>query len=251
MRRGASWTAECHPAADWSRRWPGPWRCSLLLSCPIADRPRRRLPGGASGRHPAIEACRSGRDASLPVVPSVAGLRAPFGVHHSVSTNPFRRPGSSCPAVRCPARPVSGHPAPSSGVQPSGVRPPTLSYPSRRGGRLWPARQRRPRTRPPGCAWVRRLRPTDQGRQTGVRSAPVAGDCARAGELAEARRSRAAPRGCRLGLEPRLRSVVVVEPDARVDGPERTNELDGEDGHAAPARPSREVSATGTAQTTL
>jgi hypothetical protein len=207
---------------------------SLLLSCPIADRPRRRLPGGASGRHPAIEACRRGRDASLPAVPAVAGPRAPFGVHRSVSTNPFRRPGSSCPAVRCPARPVSSRPV--------SARP-TLSYPSRRGGRLWPARQRRARTRP-GCAWVRRLRPTDQGRQTGVRSAPVDSGCARAGELAEARRSRVAPRGCHLGLEPRLLSVVVVEPDARVDGPGRTNELDGEDGRAAPARPSREVSAT-------
>jgi hypothetical protein len=199
--------------------------------------------------------------ACLPCRPS------PVRVHRSVSTvrcppirsvvrGPVVQPSGvqpvQCPVIRLP-RPVSspsGHPAPSSGVQPSGVRPPTLSYPSCRGGRLWPAMQRRPRTRP-GCAWVRRLRPTDQGRQTGVRSAPVAGDCARAGELAEARRSRAAPRGCHLGLEPRLRSVVVVEPDARVDGPERINELDGEDGHAAPARPSREVSATGTAQTTL
>ena len=44
------------------------------------------------------------------------------------------------------------------------------------------------------------------------------------------------------GLDPRLRCVVVVEPDDRVDGPGRVNELDGADEGAAPARPSQEVS---------
>jgi hypothetical protein len=37
------------------------------------------------------------------------------------------------------------------------------------------------------------------------------------------------------GLEPRLRCVVVTEPNVRVDGPGRLNELDGQDG----ARPQR------------
>jgi hypothetical protein len=41
--------------------------------------------------------------------------------------------------------------------------------------------------------------------------------------------------GGELGLDPRLRSVVVIEPEDRVDGPGRGNELDGAD----EARPQR------------
>jgi len=213
--------------------------------------PRRRLSGGASGRHPAIEACRSGQDAS-PACRAVRRRSActvrcpPFGVHQSVpssgvqlSSRPVSSPSSvrssgslvRCPAVRCPRAHL------------------VVSVSSRRSS---VASEAASAADPAGlCLDEEGLRPTDQGRQTDVRSAPVAGDCTRAGELAEARRSRAAPRGWHLGLEPRLLSVVVVEPDARVDGPGRTNELDGEDGRAAPARPSQEVSATGMAQTTL
>jgi hypothetical protein len=57
-----------------------------------------------------------------------------------------------------------------------------------------------------------------------------------AGVLAEARRSRTRHVAAILAGA-RLRSVVVVEPDAGVDGLGRANELDGADGRAAPARP--------------
>jgi hypothetical protein len=57
-----------------------------------------------------------------------------------------------------------------------------------------------------------------------------------AGVLAEARRSRTR-RLAAILAGARLRSVVVVEPDAGVDGLGRANELDGADGRAAPARP--------------
>jgi hypothetical protein len=99
---------------------------------PAADRrgccsPRRRLPGGASSRHPAVRHRRPGRhgqDASHGI-----GRRAVSGI----GCPPIwcRRPGSGGPAVRYPARPVSGHLGSSSGcpavrspaVHPSGVRP--------------------------------------------------------------------------------------------------------------------------------
>ena len=64
-----------------------------------------------------------------------------------------------------------------------------------------------------------------------------------AGVLAEARRSRTRRVAATLAGA-RLLSVVVVEPDAGVDGLGRANELDGADGRAAPARPNQEVSAT-------
>jgi hypothetical protein len=57
-----------------------------------------------------------------------------------------------------------------------------------------------------------------------------------AGVLAEARRSRTRRVAATLAGA-RLLSVVVVEPDAGVDGFGRANELDGADGRAAPARP--------------
>jgi hypothetical protein len=83
-----------------------------------------------------------------------------------------------------------------------------------------------------GCA-----RPTREARPPPRGASSLATEL-EPGELADARRSRTTA-WLPLGLEPRLRSVVVVEPDAGVDGLGRTNEFDGADGRAAPARPSQ------------
>jgi hypothetical protein len=68
--------------------------------------------------------------------------------------------------------------------------------------------------------------------------------------LAEVRRSRTR-RVAAILAGARPRSVVVVEPDARVDGLGRANERDGEDGRAAPARPRCAGGAPGTALAAL
>jgi hypothetical protein len=149
VRRGAAWP----PASDRAADCRGSSRPVLARGAPVVlvrwavrgcCSPTRRLPGGASSRHPA-----SGVVAVVdnPRTPAVAS--SPVRVHHAASTHPVRRPGSGCPAVRCPARPVSGHPGSSSrgpavrtdGVHPSGVQPPGVhpvrpdaSVPSTSGG---------------------------------------------------------------------------------------------------------------------
>jgi hypothetical protein len=79
--------------------------------------------------------------------------------------------------------------------------------------------------------------------------APVAGDCAGAGEWL-ARGCRTAPCGAAIWLEPRLRCVVMAEPDVRMDGPGRTQRARRRGRRAAPARPSRVASATSSTPTT-
>jgi hypothetical protein len=138
VRRGASWTAAYHlqlTVAAVAR----PVRSSvvpsesLLPSGPGCCSPRRRLPGGASCRHPAGGRRRRGRqcqDASHGVGRrSASTMRCP--PTRFVVRDPAVQP------VRCSARPVSGHlgsssgvrrstrPASSSlsGVHPSGVHP--------------------------------------------------------------------------------------------------------------------------------
>jgi hypothetical protein len=211
-------------------------------------------------------------------MPSVA-----VRVHHSVSTHPFRRPGSRCPAVRCPARPVSGHLAPSSGsgcpavwcpARPASsclvsVRSPYCihlvpvsgwwrwghvgtagnrhdcneassmwSGPSPSGSVDGPSR--------PGCGQRCGGRVEASGGASAADLGRVVlgrGGCGR--PIREARPPQGPPRGWRLrqagGLaearrfrtyrvaailaEARLLSVAVVEPDARVDGLRRANEL--------------------------
>jgi hypothetical protein len=123
VRRGANWTAAYHlqltvAAVARPVRSSVVPSASLLLSGLGCCSPRRRLPGGASSRHPAVGRRRRGRycqDASHGIGRRlVSSMRCP--------PIRFRRPGSGCPAVRCLVtwgrRP--GHP---SGVHPSGVRP--------------------------------------------------------------------------------------------------------------------------------
>jgi hypothetical protein len=79
--------------------------CWAVLGC---CSPTRRLPGGASSRHPASGVVAVVGNARTPAVASVAGPRPACGVHP---------PGF---IVRCPARPVSGHLVSSSRVRRSG-----------------------------------------------------------------------------------------------------------------------------------
>jgi hypothetical protein len=157
------------PAADGhggGRARPGSPCCRAVL---VGWSPRRRLPGGASSRHPAVGRCRrsrQGQDAGHGVV---AGR-----VHHVVSTQWFRRPG---PTVQpSGVRPSGVRP---SGVRPSGVQPAAVRL--RRSGRVHrvppqtavATRSRRRQPSPPeraevsvGCRVVERLdeRPSRPGR---------------------------------------------------------------------------------------
>jgi hypothetical protein len=159
---------------------------SLLLSVLGCCSPRRRLPGGASSRHPAVGRHRPGRhcqDASHGIGRCPASGVQPIR---------GRRPGSGGPAVQCPARPVSGHLGSSSGcpavrssavhpsgVQPSGVQPaavrpvgPDPSVSSIPGGGVGPRSVRRASVTtgtgrvPVGCRAVERFgrRPSRPGR---------------------------------------------------------------------------------------
>ena len=103
VRRGASWTAKCHPAPVWSRRWPGLLGSVLSAELSWLLSTRWRLAGGASGRRP------SGR----------TSLRRP-GVPGRLPC----RPSPSVSTIRClPIRlPCPGLVVQPSGVQPSSVR---------------------------------------------------------------------------------------------------------------------------------
>jgi hypothetical protein len=98
VRRGPSWTAKCHPAPVWSRRWPG-----LLGSVLSAELSWLLIDQVASGRRSFRTAPqRSGvvaaaGNARTPAMPSVAVC-----VHHPVSTHSASTSGSGRPAVRCP-----------------------------------------------------------------------------------------------------------------------------------------------------
>jgi hypothetical protein len=136
VRQGASWTAESHlqpTVAAVARPSMAAWCPSepMLLSCPGCCPPRRRLPGGASSRHPASDIVAEVGTADTT---AMAG-GCPVGVQHAVSTHPgvvVRGPVSSRPVPghlgrrRGPAVRTAGvHPSSvqPSGVQPSGVHP--------------------------------------------------------------------------------------------------------------------------------
>ena len=179
------------------------------------------------------------------VRPSGRPVSSPSGVQRLVSVRP---PGRSRLVPRQPgggdgdtsvrrAAVTTG-----SSRVPCGPAPSPAARSTARGGMdagtaaevVWrPAGERRRRTRAGVCPGGRLHRPTGQARPP--RGAPVAGDCARAGELVEARRCPRHRVGRPSGLEPRLLFVVDAEPNVRVDGPGVTNELGGEDG----ARPQR------------
>jgi hypothetical protein len=90
---------EVSPTTVWSRRWPALGRVVSCGAVPAADRPTRRLPGGASGRCPGRRASLwSGRPRCPPSRPP------PVLVHHWVST----RSGSSSGPLS--SRPLSSHP---------------------------------------------------------------------------------------------------------------------------------------------
>jgi hypothetical protein len=155
VRRGASWTAAYHlqPTVAAVAR---PVRSSvvpsesLLLSCPGLLLARRRLPGGASSRHPTVGRRRRGRHCQAPAMASVAGPRPACGVHPSGSSSGVRGPAvqpSGVQPVRCPVtwgrRPGSSGPA----VRRPAVRCPTVWCPA-----VW----RPPVQRPAGCCPPRR-----------------------------------------------------------------------------------------------
>jgi len=99
VRRGASWTAKCHPAPIWSRRWPGLLGsvCSAELSWLLIDQVAfgRRSFRTAPRRSGVVAAAGKAR---TPAMPSVA-----VRVHHPVSAHSAPMSGSGRPAVRCPA----------------------------------------------------------------------------------------------------------------------------------------------------
>jgi hypothetical protein len=179
---------------------------------------------------------------------------------------------------------LSGRLVPPSGGQLSGVRPLVLWRLSRPGvSPPWPLGARRSRTafaagvdRVPGGllgaraapstaaeAWTQATPAEVVGRPRGACRSRVA-DLGRVA-FGLRRRPRAAadrpgrpawPGPARRRRLPwvrdaRLLSVVVVEPDARVDWPQGAMSLAAQDGRAAPARPSQEVSVAGSAPTTL
>jgi hypothetical protein len=113
--------------------------------------------------------------------------------------------------------------------------------------------------RRPGCATVAQVewRPAGERRPRTGRGGASAGGCGRPARSPDRREGAPSLRprrgqgswparevaaryrvGCQLGLEPRLLCVVVAELHARADGLESSSELGGEDGRAAPARPS-------------
>ena len=105
-----------------------PWQCPSAELPRVADRPRRCLPGGASGQRPT--------GGLLVAVVGMPGCLA-AGHRRSASTigcppNPVRRPGSRCPAVRIQVSSRLGSspssvqlwlPRPDAAVRPAGVRP--------------------------------------------------------------------------------------------------------------------------------
>jgi hypothetical protein len=118
VRRGPSWTAKCHPAPVWSRRWPGllgsvlSAELSWLLIDQVASGQAGLSDGApAVGRRCGGRECRDACHAVRRRLCPPSGVH-PFGFHVRVRSS--SRPGSS--------RPVSGHRAPASGVRPSGVR---------------------------------------------------------------------------------------------------------------------------------
>jgi hypothetical protein len=132
------------PTTVWSRRWPALGRVVSCGAVPAADRPTRRLPGGASGRCPGRRASPwSGRPKCPPYrpLPVLVNIGYPPGpVPHPVRCPAVRCPAVRCPTVGCPVawfhRPGPACPAVwcrPSGVQPSGVRPSVLWRPSRPG----------------------------------------------------------------------------------------------------------------------
>jgi hypothetical protein len=101
------------PAADGrggGRARPGSPCCRAVL---VGWSPRRRLPGGASSRHPAVGRCRRGRQ----------GQDASHGVGRRSASTMWCPLSGSVVRVRRSSRPVSGRLVSSaSGVRPSGVR---------------------------------------------------------------------------------------------------------------------------------
>jgi hypothetical protein len=163
VRRGASWTAR-HlqlTVAAGDRARPGSPCCCAVL---VGWSPRRRLPSGASSRHPAVG--RSRRSVSTMWCPPSGAVSGSGG------------PAAQCPAARCPTRPASSpsgvQPVWCPPVQPAAVRPggPDASISSHRRRWRWePGRcggQPAPRERVQsrwGCHVVERLgqRPSRPG----------------------------------------------------------------------------------------
>jgi hypothetical protein len=101
------------PATDGrggGRARPGSPCCRAVL---VGWSPRRRLPGGASSRHPAVGRCRRGRQ----------GQDASHGVGRRSASTRWCPLSGSVVRVRRSSRPVSGRlVSGASGVRPSGVR---------------------------------------------------------------------------------------------------------------------------------
>ena len=207
-----------------------------------------------------------------PIQCPITWLPHPDAAVRPASVQPVRRPASGvCPSARSqPSRPASarcwrrGHLGTAGQrsrlhrVEFHVVRPPPRRL-GRRPQEAWMRAPLRSRVQAGGGASAadlgrdvlgREAAANRPGRQTAAR-APVAGDCARAGELVEARRCRTTPCGRPSGLAPRLLCVVVAEPNVRVDGSGRTKRARRPGWRAAPARPSQEASATGSAATAL
>jgi hypothetical protein len=104
----------------------------------------------------------------------------------------------------------------------------------------------------PGPGWVRAAARTRRAtrRARPACGAPVAGG-ARAQEQAGGARWARLPHSCRPVLGARPRCVVVVEPAARVGGPERADGRADGDRRAAPARPRLAAAAPGSLPTAL
>jgi hypothetical protein len=149
VRRGAAWP----PASDRAADCRGSSRPVLARGVPVVlvrwavrgcCSPTRRLPGGASSRHPASGVVAVVDNPRTPAVASIAGPRPPCGVRPSGSSSGIRLsspsgvrspgfvvqgsggPDGRCPPVRCPAAwcPAAWCPAAWCPPRPSGrVRP--------------------------------------------------------------------------------------------------------------------------------
>jgi hypothetical protein len=185
VRRGAAWP----PASDRAADGRGGGRPVLARGAPVVlvrwavrggCSPTRRLPGGASSRHPASGVVAVVDNPRTPAVASVAGPRPPCGVRPSgfVVRDPavqpsgvqpvrcpvtrVRRQGSGgpdgrCPPVRCPAAwcPAAWCPA---AWRPAAWRPPRPS------GRVRPVHLRRWRWGPGRCGGAPCTTGTGRGR---------------------------------------------------------------------------------------
>jgi hypothetical protein len=247
---------------------------SLLLSCPVADRqaaserPSLRTASPAVGvlaRVGKARACHGVRRRSVSTIgcPPIrfrcpAPVVQPSGVRSSdwVVRDPAVRPTGVHPSVRSP---LSRPGQPRGGLGTTSVRRVTFTTRTDRDARglRCPSSSVDGPSRPEGATRRRSRRRAGErrsrswagvlGRKLRPRSTPTGqGPARREGRPSLPATPRHGSAGCSVRFlhlrvaasvawDPRLRCVVVVEPDDRVDGPGRVNELDGAD----EARPQR------------